>query len=170
MTNKKKFLVGCISHGVDVTQITRSTLGCFSRFVERYLNLAFGYHTHRGRIRRGGLRAVQNSLGTGADHSWCGWVDQGNIHSLAAVLGANDLCHSFWSGLTQQLPCRRREKNALMRSALRMGPLHGEIQRSGMGEAGRRAGMRKRRVYRQWSQGTNVPGEQQNWLRAPSPA
>lgn len=64
-----------------------------------------------------GLR-VQNSLGTWADHSRCGWVNQGNIHSLAAILGANDLCHAFWSGLTQQLPCRR-EKHALVRFAFK---------------------------------------------------
>lgn len=42
-------------------------------------------------------------LGTRADHSRCGWVNQGHIHSLAAILGANDLCHPFWPGLAQQL-------------------------------------------------------------------
>lgn len=43
-------------------------------------------------------------LGTRADHSRCRWVNQSHIHALAAVLGADDLCHPFWPGLTQQLP------------------------------------------------------------------
>ena len=43
-------------------------------------------------------------LGTRADHSRCRWVNQSHIHSLAAILGADDLCHPFWPGLAQQLP------------------------------------------------------------------
>lgn len=87
----------------------------------------------------GGQRDFGNSLGTGADHSRRGWVNQGNIHSLAAVLGADDLCHSFWSGLTQQLSCRRREKNVLRRCALKMGSLYKESTAWGweQGEKGR---------------------------------
>ena len=89
--------------------------GGFSEFDERYFNVAFRSHSDWGRSKSEGRGLWgQNSLGTRADHSWCGWVNQGNIHSLAAVLGADDLCHSFWSGLTQQLPCRQREKHALM--------------------------------------------------------
>lgn len=78
--------------------------GGFSEFDERYFNVAFRSHSDWGRSKSEGRGLWgQNSLGTRADHSWCGWVNQGNIHSLAAVLGADDLCHSFWSGLTQQL-------------------------------------------------------------------
>ena len=87
--------------------------GGFSEFDERYL--AFCSQNDWGRSKSEGRGLWdQNSLGTRADHSWCGWVNQGNIHSLAAVLGADDLCHSLWSGLTQQLPCRQREKHVLM--------------------------------------------------------
>lgn len=84
--------------------------------------------------RSGGQRDFENSLGTGADHSRRGWVNQGNIHSLAAVLGANDLCHSFRSGLTQQLPCRRREKNVLGRCALKMGSFYKDSTARGWGQ------------------------------------
>lgn len=54
-----------------------------------------------------------HSLGTRADHSRCRWVNQSHIHALAAVLGADDLCHPFWPGLTQQLPCKEERKNPL---------------------------------------------------------
>lgn len=42
-------------------------------------------------------------FGTRADHSRSGGVNQGNINSLAAVLGTDDLRQSLWSWLTQQL-------------------------------------------------------------------
>lgn len=67
-------------------------------------------------------------LGTGADHSRRGWVNQGNIHSLAAVLGANDLCHSFWSGLTQQLPWKSMWVGRSSLKALRTENVHGVVQ------------------------------------------
>lgn len=41
-------------------------------------------------------------FGTRADHSRSGGVNQGNINSLAAVLGTDDLRQSLWSRLTQQ--------------------------------------------------------------------
>jgi len=44
-------------------------------------------------------------LGTRADHSRSGGVNQGNINSLAAVLGTDDLRQSLWSRLTQQFSC-----------------------------------------------------------------
>ena len=94
--------------------------GGFSEFEKRYFNLAFCSYNDWGRSKSEGRGLWdQNSLGTRADHSWCGWVNQGNIHSLAAVLGADDLCHSLWSGLTQQLPCRQREKHVLMSGVYR---------------------------------------------------
>jgi hypothetical protein len=64
-------------------------------------------------VRSQGQRDFANSLGTGADHSRRRWVNQGHVHSLAAIFGADDLCHSFWPRLAQQLPCRRRQENAL---------------------------------------------------------
>lgn len=67
-------------------------------------------------------------LGTGADHSRRGWVNQGNIHSLAAVLGADDLCHSFWSGLTQQLPWKSMWVGRSSLKALRTENVHGVVQ------------------------------------------
>lgn len=90
----------------------------FSRFLHSWLNLALGYHNYRARIcdKEQGLVRLRDSLGTGADHSRCRWVNQGHIHSLTAILGTDDLCHPFWPGLAQQLPCkeereREREKN-----------------------------------------------------------
>lgn len=41
-------------------------------------------------------------FGTRADHSRSGGVNQGNINSLAAILGTDDLRQSLWSRLTQQ--------------------------------------------------------------------
>lgn len=80
-----------------------------------WLNLALGYHNYGARIcnKEQRLVGLGNSLGTGADHSRCRWVNQGHIHSLAAILGTDDLCHPFRPGLAQQLPCkeeREREK------------------------------------------------------------
>lgn len=47
----------------------------------------------------------QGSLGTRADHSRSGGVNQGNINSLAAVLRTDDLRQSLRSWLTQQFSC-----------------------------------------------------------------
>lgn len=126
-----------MSHGGDFIQITRSAQGGdggegggpFQGLLRYTLTWLFVIATtEAGSGLRDWGRHGWNSLGTGADHSRCRWVNQGNIHSLTAVLGANDLCHALRSGLTQQLPCRRREKNALMRFAFTMGPDDKEIQ------------------------------------------
>lgn len=46
--------------------------------------------------------STDDLFGTRADHSRSGGVNQGNINSLAAVLGTDDLRQSLWSWLTQQ--------------------------------------------------------------------
>lgn len=115
----------------------------------------------------GGQRDFGNSLGTGADHSRRGWVNQGNIHSLAAVLGANDLCHSFWSGLTQQLPCRRREKNVLQRCALKMGSLYKESTAWGWEQGQKGRGEAAKGLRTNVQPRTELPGRRLQHLHSP---
>jgi hypothetical protein len=67
-------------------------------------------------------------LGTGADHSRRRWVNQGHVHSLAAIFGADDLCHSFWPRLAQQLPWESVWIGRPSLKALRTEDVHGVVQ------------------------------------------
>lgn len=109
-----------------------------------WLNLALGYHNYRARIcnKEQGLVGLGDSLGTGADHSRCRWVNQGHIHSLTAILGTDDLCHPFWPGLAQQLPCKEeREREKIIRKQVQKNGtrLHRETQPFQGGEGRQKA-------------------------------
>lgn len=117
--------------------------------MQTWLNLALGYHNCRARIcdKEQGLVGLGDSLGTGADHSRCRWVNQGHIHSLAAILGTDDLCHPFWPGLAQQLPCkeeREKKKNPSGNRSKRVGLVYTEkYSPFKVGKGGRRPAVRK---------------------------
>lgn len=57
------------------------------------------------------------SLQTGADHSGCWRVDKCYIHTLCAVLQADDLSESLRPWLAEQLTCNTMEKKRLKSAA-----------------------------------------------------
>ena len=64
-------------------------------------------------------------LGTGAAHSRCRWVNQA---LLAAIASADDLCHPFWPGQTQQLPWESMWIGGPSLKVLRKEDMHSVVQ------------------------------------------